>query len=203
MATMGHSTMDFSDHQSTWAFEMFHCKIMVRSIRPKNLCELWTYVGVKPEEYEMYEPERCQTNICLFGVKLVKPGETCWSWWYLMYIYFLSTFPIYIYLLNLATPENSASLHVPRYQRLFRTKLDHQGRPVRYDIFRRRSLPGGVWVEQGMVMYGNVALPETNNSPIRHRSISYISSSSHPFSGAKMLVSGSVNSVNDIVIGLP
>ena len=50
-------------------------KILVRSIRPKNLCELWKYVDVKAEECEMYEPERCQTNICLFGVKLVKPGE--------------------------------------------------------------------------------------------------------------------------------
>ena len=110
---------------------------------------------------------------------------------------------VYIYILNLAIPENSASLHVPRYQRLFRTKLDHQGRPVRYDIFRRRPSPGGVWVEQGMVMYGNVTLPETNNSPIKNRSISYISSSNHPFSGAKMWVLGSVNSVNDIVIGFP
>ena len=70
-------------------------KILVRSIRPKNLCELWKYVDVKAEECEMYEPERCQTNICLFGVKLVKPGEVGDT----LCIYILSKyFPhIYIY----------------------------------------------------------------------------------------------------------
>ena len=30
------------------------------------------------------------------------------------------------------------SFFVARYLRLFRSKLDHQGRPVRYDIFRRQ-----------------------------------------------------------------